>query len=159
MDRERAAVYAAEAAAFDGTDLEEIVGVERVAAVVSALVAGAWWPGPPVEVRAARSDARSSSTRCGAVGATIRVAAGQASLATGLHEAAHALAGVDAGHGARFRAALLDVVEVATNLDSTDRRLRVHVEQLAAAFEAAGLAVGPRSWPAPPAGTTGPIAL
>lgn len=159
MDLERAAVYAAEAAAFDGTDLEDLVGVEHVSAVVGALVAGAWWPGPPVEVRSARSDARSSSARRCASGTTIRIAATQATMATGLHELAHALAGVEAGHGERFRVALLDVVEVATNLDSTGRRRRLHVDQLAAAFRAAGLAAGSRSWPAPPDEASGAIAL
>jgi hypothetical protein len=159
VDSERAAVYAAEAAALDGTDLEDVVGIDRVGAVVGSIVAGEWWPGPVVEVRAARSDARSSSARCGASSTIVRIAASQATLATGLHELAHALAGVEAGHGARFRAALLDVVAVATNLDSTDRRRRLHVDQLAAAFRAAGLAVGVRSWPAPPAEITGAIAL
>ncbi len=159
MDHERAAVYAAEAVAFDGTDLEDLVGIERVSDVVRALALGAWWPGPPIEVRPARSDAGSSSARCRAAGTTIRIAAPQATIATGLHELAHALAGADSGHGERFRAALLDVVAVATNLDSTDRRRRLHVDQLAAAFRTAHLAVGSRSWPAPPDEAGGAIAL
>ena len=157
MDSDRAAVYAAELAAFDGTDLELVVGAERLAAVVDRLTAGEWWPGPVVAVRPARSDARSSSTRCAASGATIRLADNQTTVATAAHELAHALAGVGAGHDGRFRAAYLDVIAVVTNLDPTDRRGPLHVDQLAEAFAAHRLLVGPRNWPEAP--TTGAIAL
>ena len=161
QDLERTAVYAAELAAFDGTDLETVRGLDRVVAVVDNLVAGEWWPGPPVSLRAARSDARSSSARCsdGTADVTIRLAANQATLATVAHEVAHALAGPAAGHDGLFRAAYLDVVAVMTNLDSTDRRGLLHVEQLREAFAAADLAVGQRRWPAPPPSTSGAIAL
>jgi hypothetical protein len=163
VDAERALVYAAELAAFDGTDLEAVVGAPAVAHRIAAIVAGEWWPGTPVRVVSARSDARSSSTRCDPaateMGAVIRLAASQATLATGAHELAHALAGTGAGHRAVFRAAYLDVVAVLTNADPTDRRHRTHVDQLAAAFAASGLSVGPRRWPEPPAATTGAIAL
>lgn len=159
MDSDRAAVYAAELAAFDGTDLELVVGVDRLVAVAEQLMAGEWWPGPVVVLRPARSDARSSTTRCASSGATIRVAESQATVATGVHELAHVLAGVNAGHSDRFRSAYLDVVAVVTNLDSTDRRGSLHVEQLRQAFAAHGLDIGDRRWPAPPPTLAGPIAL
>jgi len=163
MDVDRATVYAAELAAFDGTDLEEVIGFERVASLLASVTEGPWWPGPVTIVRRARSDARSSSTRCAApsTGAStvIRLAHDQTTLATGAHELAHALAGVDAGHGPRFRVAHLDVVAVVTNVEPTDRRRTLHVDQLGAAFAAAGLSIGMRRWPAPPSSTTGAIAL
>jgi hypothetical protein len=160
-DLERTAVYAAELAAFDGTDLESVRGLDRLTLVVDDLVAGKWWPGPSVSLRAARADARSSSARCGGGidGVTIRLAANQATLATVAHELAHALAGPAAGHDGLFRAAYLDVVAVMTNLESTDRRGLLHVEQLRVAFAAAGLSVGRRRWPPPPDSTSGAIAL
>lgn len=159
IDSERAALYAAELAAFDGTDLESVVGLEAIEEAVHAVVAGEWWPGPTVALRAGRSGARSSSTRCGPDGdpAVISVSAGQATLATAAHELAHALAGASAGHDATFRAAYLDVVAVITNLDSVTRRGDVHVRQLSDEFAAAGLAIGPRRWPAPTC--SGPIVL
>ena len=67
MDVDRATVYAAELAAFDGTDLEEVIGFERVASRLASVIEGSWWPGPVTAVRLARSDARSSSTRCACV--------------------------------------------------------------------------------------------
>lgn len=159
MDRNRSALYAAELAAFDGTDLEVVVDVDRLAALADQLMAGEWWPGPVVAVRPARSDARSSTTRCAAAGATIRLAAGQATIATTAHELAHALAGVGAGHDGRFRAAYLDVIAVITNLDPTDRRGQLHVEQLRRSFAAHGLDVSPRGWREPPSAISGPIEL
>jgi hypothetical protein len=159
MDTDRAAVYAAELAAFDGTDLEVVVGVERLAALVDRLTAGEWWPGPTVVVRSARSDARSSTTRCAATGATIRIAESQATVATAAHELAHALAGAGAGHDGRFRAAYLDVVAAVTNLDPTERRGTIHVDQLRTALSAGGLDVSSRGWPAPPPAIAGPIVL
>jgi len=163
MDVDRAMVYAAEVAAFDGTDLEDVIGFARVASLLASVIEGPWWPGPIVDVRRARSDARSSSTRCavsltGAI-TVIRLADAQTTVATGAHELAHALAGVDAGHGPRFRTAYLDVVAVVTNFELTDRRRSLHVDQLAAAYAGADLAIGGRRWPAPPSSTTGAIAL
>ena len=156
-DSDRAAVYACELAAFDGTDLEVVVGVDDLVQRAQRVLAGEWWPGPAVVVRSARSDARSSSTRCDTDHAVIRLAAGQATVATAAHELAHALAGASHGHGPTFRRAMLDVVEEITNIDSADRRGTLHVDQLAAAFDAAGLTVGERRWPAPDA--AGPIPL
>jgi hypothetical protein len=154
VDAERASVYAAEVAAFDGTDLEEVIGLRAVLERIEQVTAGEWWPGPPVAVTGARRDARSSSTRCDAgthaAEATIRLAADQTTLATAAHELAHALAGPAHGHGPLFRVAYLDVVAVLTNADPTDRRYDLHVTQLGAAFADAGLAVGERRWPPPP---------
>ena len=162
MDHDRSAVYAAELAAFDGTDLESRQEFARIAELVGALTAGSWWCGPTVDLRRARRDALSSTTRCPVAGPDpliIRLADGQLTVATAAHELAHALAGVDRGHDATFRIAYLDVIEVITNVDPLDRRHDLHVVQLASAFEAARLDVGARRWPAPPASVVGPIAL
>jgi hypothetical protein len=160
-DDERTAVYAAESVAFDGTDLETPRPLGELQDLVARVAASAWWPGPAVTVIAARRDAASSSARdCGTGGAaTVRIAAGQCTVATAAHELAHCLAGVPAGHGPTFRAAMLDVVTVATNLDPTDRRGGLHRDQLLVAFDDAGLVVGERAWPPPPDEIAGAIAL
>jgi hypothetical protein len=161
VDRERAQVYAAEMAAFDGTDLERVVGVEEVRQVITATLAGEWWPGGAVEVRAARSDAMSSATHCAldeGSTATIAIAGPQATIATGAHELAHALAGVARGHDAIYRRACLDVVQVMTNVDRLHGRAMLHVDQLSDAYAAVGLDVGERAWRAPPS-AGGAIAL
>lgn len=156
----RAEVYAAEIAAFDGTDLELVRSFEEVSSVIAAVVEGPWWPGPPVHVAAARRDAASSSARERADASTmIRLAAEQATIATAAHELAHALAGPGAGHSPVFLAAYLDVVAVVTNLDSRDRRHGLHVDQLRDALVAAGLVVGARTWPPPPEASGTAIAL
>jgi hypothetical protein len=152
-DRDRSQVYAAELAAFDGTDLEDVVGFAAVERLVERVLVGEWWPGGSVDVRAARTDAQSSVTRCGvdeASRAEVRIAAPQATVATAAHELAHALAGVDHGHDATFRRAHLDVVQAITNLDRIDARGQLHVTQLNREYAAAGLDVGERTWVAPP---------
>ncbi|MGI9646328.1 MAG: hypothetical protein ACR2O6_13560 [Ilumatobacteraceae bacterium] len=151
-DDERAAVYAAEEAAFAGTDLEVVTTLAALVDGVAVVAAGRWWAGPPITVRAARRDARASTTRCSNDGATIRIAADQSTWATLAHELAHALAGSERGHDAVFRAAYLDTVATVTNIDPTDRRHGLHVGQLAAAFAAAGLDVAERRWPPPTGG-------
>jgi hypothetical protein len=153
-DPDHAAVYAAELAAFDGTDLEEIRPFEVIAGLLQRVVNGPWWPGGVVTVERARADAGSSATRCtndeqGARSA-IRLSRPQMTVATAAHELAHALAGTGRGHDAVYRRAYLDVVRVITNLDTTDRRHDVHVAQLEQAFAAAGLSTGERTWPVPP---------
>lgn len=152
-DRERAQVYSAELAAFGGTDLETVVGVDAVADAVRTVVRAGWWPRGEIAVREMRSGARSSVTRCslddGSV-VDVGIARPQATLATGAHELAHALAGVACGHDAIFRRAHLDVVLAMTNLDRLTGRGAAHVEQLELAYRAAGLAIGERTWPAPP---------
>lgn len=162
-DRDRAQVYAAEIAAFDGTDLERVIGHEAVSMEMQRVVRGSWWPCRSVSIRRMRSDARSSVTRCSVGDAgggvvDIGIAEAQATLATASHELAHALAGVDHGHDAVFRCAYLDVVMVMTNADRPTGRGSLHVDQLRRAFEAVGLAVGERTWPEPPT-SGGPIAL
>ncbi|MGE5211964.1 MAG: hypothetical protein ACM3MM_11925 [Acidobacteriota bacterium] len=156
----RAEVYAAEAAAFDGTDLELVRSFEEVSSVIAAVAERPWWPGPPVHVVAARRDAVSSSARERADASTvIRLAAEQSTIATAAHELAHALAGPREGHSPVFLAAYLDVVAVVTNLDSRDRRHRLHVDQLHDALITAGLVVGARTWPPPPEASGTAIAL
>lgn len=163
-DVDRSAVYAAELAAFDGTDLETPIAFDVLVNRVESVLQGEWWPGPPITVRAARRDAASSSTRCwGEDGSRsrseVRFAVGQLTVATAAHELAHALAGVDAGHGPTFRAAYVDVVTVITNVDSRARRRDLHARQLSTAFAAAGLVIGDRHWAPPPVSASGPIAL
>lgn len=156
----RSEVYAAEAAAFDGTDLELVRSFDEVSSVIAAVVEGHWWPGTPVRVVAARRDAASSSAREHADASTmIRLAAEQTTIATAAHELAHALAGPGAGHSPVFLAAYLDVVAVVTNLDFRDRRHWLHVDQLRNALAAAGLVVGARAWPPPPEASGTAIAL
>ena len=160
---DHAALYAAELAAFDGTDLEVVQPFATIAAVLRTVVGSEWWPGGSVDVRRARADAGSSTTRCtvseAGKRATISLAAPQMTIATAAHELAHVLAGVACGHDASYRRAYLDTVQVMTNIDPIDRRLGLHVDQLAQAFAAAGLAVGERSWPAPTEGTGSAFAL
>ena len=156
----RAELYAAEAAAFDGTDLESELPFDDVAAAIDGVTGGAWWPGGAVRVVAARRDARSSNARrIDATTTVIRLAATQLTIATAAHEVAHALAGPLLGHSPVFLAAYLDVVAVITNLDSCDRRGDLHVRQLRGAFDVAALAVGRRQWPAPPGSIGTAIAL
>jgi hypothetical protein len=160
MDGDRASVYAAELAAFEGTDLEQLRPFDELAELARTVVAGEWWPGPRVRFQRARVDARSSSTRCAEFdGATVRLARRQMTVATVAHELAHALAGSSAGHDDVFRIAYADVIAVVTNIVSTDRRRGLHVGQLLDAFAAADLAVGVRRWPAPPSAASGAIAL
>ncbi len=153
VDRDRSQVYAAELAAFDGTDLEDVIGVEQILALMWSVVEGEWWPGGVVVSKPARSDARSSSTRCGleeGSAASITIAEPQSTIATAAHELAHALAGVVHGHDDLYRRAHLDVVQVITNVDRIAGRGTVHVDQLVRAYASAGLVVGERVWPAPP---------
>ncbi len=158
-DHGRAAVYAAEITAFDGTDLEEVRSHGEIVSLIDRVTSGSWWPGPRLTVVRSRRGAESSATHgpptelsSGAV--TVRLVATQATVATAAHELAHALAGVGHGHDEIFRRAYLDVVAVITNLDSSDRRHDVHVGQLSDAFAAAGLRVGERAW-LPPGDSSG----
>lgn len=160
LDDGRAEVYAAEVAAFEGTDLESMISFDVVAAAIEAVVDGGWWPAGRVRVVAARRDAHSSSARRldGAI-TEIRLSAEQLTIGTAAHELAHALAGPGEGHSPVFLAAFLDVVAVITNLESADRRQDLHVMQLREALDAAGLVVGARQWPAPPQSIGTAIAL
>lgn len=151
-DRGRAALYAAELAAFDGTSYESIVTIGELQAMTRQVVASPWWPHGDVPVVAARSDAGSSSTRQrGNDRPVIRLARPQMTPATVVHELAHVLAGVVHGHGARFRRAYLDLAgflwgdEPATWLEQ--------------AYRAMGLEPGTRAWPEPPAHRAGALPL
>lgn len=153
------ALYAAERAAFDGTDLERRRPLAELRTLVEDVTSGDWWPGPRVAVEAARADAELSRAVETSSGIRVRLAAPQLTVATMAHELAHALAGIEARHGTVYRRALLDVVEVVTNHDPTDRRLLLHVDQLSQAFTDAGLTASERRWPPPPQSVSGPIAL
>lgn len=157
-DAGREALYAAELAAFDGTSLEAETRLADLVALAEQVTTAPWWPAGPIAVVTARRDARSSSTRqWGSAAPTIRLAAGQLTPVTVVHELAHALAGVSSGHGPLFRRAYLDVAAFALGPEPA-RWLR---EQ----FDIGRLAVGERAWPAPPPKSTGgpghgqPIAL
>ncbi|MEM9042899.1 MAG: hypothetical protein AAGD33_23695 [Actinomycetota bacterium] len=170
-DTDRAAVSEAEIAAFDGTDLERVRPFDELCAVADHVVAGEWWRScadvvadrssrriGSVSVVSSRADARSSmAVEAPGSAPQIRLAPPQATLATLAHELAHVLAGVSEQHGPVFRRALLDTVEAVTNTTYVNRRGRLHVEQLADAFWAAGLSLSGPRWPAPSVG--GPIAL
>lgn len=153
-DHGREALYAAELAAFDGTGYEAVVPLADLAGLADRITSAAWWPCGHVAVVAARADAASSTTRH-RPGKTpvIRIAAGQCTPATLLHELAHVLAGPDAGHGPRYRRAYLDLVRFCWG-DEPARWLR-------AEFDVHRLAVGDRAWPVPPVASAsrGPIAL
>ena len=111
------------------------------------ICASLWWPAGDIDVERARSDARSSTKRAGDDGrARIRIAATQCTPLTLAHEVAHVLAGVDAGHGPRYRRAELDVVFAMFGSAET--------QWLLDAFEAMNLEVAERSWPSP---TEGPV--
>jgi hypothetical protein len=155
VDRGRAEVYAAELMAFDGTELEVLVPFDQLVVMAHHIVTGAWWPAGPVRVIRARRDARASTTRScvdfGTGSAVVRLAASQCTQATLAHELAHVVVGVGAGHGSGFRRAHVDVAAVMFGAE--------RATWLADAYVAAGLALADRSWPLPPSGHTGAIAL
>lgn len=154
VDRGRAEVYAAELAAYEGTELETVVPFEEFVALAGRVTSGEWWPSGCVPVRRARSDARSSATRHSSR-AVIHVAAPQMTPATLVHELAHVLAGVRAGHGELFRRAHVDIASFAFGVERGG--------WLAEAYAGAGLSVGGRRWPPPPIApasvSVGPIPL
>jgi hypothetical protein len=135
-------VYAAELAAFGGTLADCEVGFHELLWIRNAICASLWWPAGDIDVEQARSDARSSTTREGDDGRSrIRIAATQCTPLTLAHEVSHVLAGIDAGHGPRFRRAELDLVF--TMFGSTE------MQWLLDAFEAMNLQVANRSWASP----------
>ena len=153
VDGDRAQVYAAELAAFAGTGFEVSVALDRLVVLAHRLFATPWWPCGTTVIRAARTDARSSTTRWGGGSApVIRLAEPQLTMATLAHELAHVLAGSGHGHDATFRRAHLDVVGELLG--------DVQMEWLAEAYRLHGLGIGARTWPAPPdRAAGGPIAL
>jgi hypothetical protein len=148
VDAGREAVYAAELAAFDGTSYEALAPITELVELAGSVTGAAWWPHGPIDVVAARSDAGSSSTRQrGAARPAVRLAAGQMTPATVVHELAHVLAGLGAGHGPRFRRAYVDLVTFCWGSDAAG--------WLRAEFEAAHLPLGAREWPMPAAASGG----
>ena len=151
-DRGREAVYEAERAAFGGTELDRSRPLADLAGLARSLCGATWWAaagGPPVRVVAARVDAASSSAAGvgpRATGSTvvIRLAAGHHDVATLAHELAHALAGVEGGHGPSFRAAHLDVVAVLAGT--------IAAGDLRTAYGRFGVPPGERTWPTPTLG-------
>ena len=140
----REAVYAAEIAAFDGTSYESVTDFGELVALAESVTTAPWWPQGPVPVVRARVDARSSSTRQrGDARPVIRLATAQMTPATVVHELAHVLAGVAAGHDGSFRRAHVDLAAIAFG-ESEATWLRE-------AYEAVGLDPGSRTWPEPPA--------
>lgn len=138
----REALYAAEIAAFDGTSYETVVAFESLVELARTVTSARWWPFGEVDVVRARTDAVSSSTRQRGRGpAVVRLAASQMTAATLVHELAHVLAGVEAGHGGAFCRAHLDLVGAAFGAEPA--------AWLSDAYDAMGLVVGGRTWPEP----------
>jgi hypothetical protein len=153
-DTGREAVYAAEIAAFEGTSYETLTPLSDLLALAKLVTAAEWWPLGDLSIVPARSDASSSSTRQrGAGRPVVRLAAPQMTPATLVHEIAHVLAGVEAGHGQRFRRAHVDLVGYVFG--------DTEANWLLDAYAVMGLAPGERSWPVPPVrrATGGPVAL
>ena len=140
-----AAVAAAEAAALEGTALDDPHARAALHARVAEVVGGSWWTacGPPVTLVTPRRTARSSTARArdGVAAVEIRLTDEQLTVATVAHELAHALAGVGEGHGSRFRTAYVDVVALLAGAAAADR--------LRDAFTTFGVPAGQRAWPAP----------
>lgn len=150
----REAVYAAEIAAFEGTSFESVTPFADLLDLAALIVGAEWWPHGDIEVVPARADAGSSSTRQRTGSApVVRLAAPQMTPATVVHEFAHVLAGVGAGHGEVFRRAHVDLVGYALGDKPAGWLLD--------GYAAMGLAPGRRSWPAPPVrrNAGGPVAL
>ena len=152
-DSDRAQVYAAESAAFEGTGYELTVTLDHLVRLAERVATSDWWVVDRIDIRASRSDARSSATRwSGESGPVIHLAGPQMTMATLAHELAHALAGRSQGHGPVYRRAHVDVVGALlgpTPAGWLEESYRLH-----------GLGIGPRSWPdPPPAAPAGPIAL
>jgi hypothetical protein len=149
VDAGRAAAYAAEDRAFGGTDLDVPEDVDELVAFAASITSTDWWRsagGPSVAVESARTDARSSSARGDGDAVVIRLAASHRTRATLGHELAHALAGVDHGHDATFRAAHVDVVAMIAGAAAA--------HALTSAYADLGVPCGRRRWP-PPIRVTG----
>ena len=153
-DSGRTAVYAAEIAAFEGTSYESVTPFDQLLDLGRLVTAAAWWPHGDIEIVPARSDAASSSARQRGSGPpVIRLAAPQLTPATVLHEFAHVLAGLAAGHGPLFRRAHVDLVGYAFGDDPAT--------WLVDAYRSMGLEPGVRRWLPPPIrhASGGPLAL
>jgi hypothetical protein len=153
-DDGRAAVYAAEIAAFEGTSYEALTPFDELVAIARLVTSAAWWPRGEIAVLRARADANSSSARQqGGDRPVVRLAAPQMTPATVVHELAHVLAGVGSGHGPAFRRAHVDLAGYAFGATEAGWLLD--------AYAAMRLTPGPRPWPQPPVrdGCAGPLAM
>jgi len=112
-DDARSEVYAAELSATAGTSLEATCTLDELRAAATRITHSPWWPVGDIAVVAARADAHSSRAQYRAGAIEVRFATGQMDMATLIHEMAHALAGLDAGHGALFRRAHIDIASAA----------------------------------------------
>lgn len=145
IDRGREAVYAAEEAAFGGTDVDSVRSLSQLIELADTVTTGEWWhscEAPSVVVVAARADAG-----CSSAGASvrrtvvIRLSVAQLTVATLAHELAHALAGVGRGHDDSFRAAHVDVIALLAGRDLANALERCYVDHRVPA--------GRRAWPVP----------
>jgi hypothetical protein len=153
-DDGRAAVYAAEIAAFEGTSYEALTPFDELVVLGRTVTTASWWPCGDISVRRARADAGSSSARQhGGNRPIVRLAAPQMTPATLMHELAHVLAGVGSGHGPAFRRAHVDLAGYAFG--------EIEAVWLLDAYAAMQLAAGPRTWAQPPVHDrcAGPLAL
>ena len=153
-DHGRAAVYAAEIAAFEGTTYEAIAPWDELLELGRQITAAPWWPHGPIRMVPARADAGSSSARQRGSGPpVVRLAAPQLTRATVVHEFAHVLAGLGDGHGAVFRRAHVDLIGYSFGDEPAT--------WLVDAYRSMGLDPGDRRWTPPPIrrSTGGPIAL
>jgi hypothetical protein len=153
-DDGRAAVYAAEIAAFEGTSYESITEFAALVALARTITSADWWPGGEVPVVRARRDAgTSSANQRGGERPTVRLAEPQMTAATLIHEFAHVLAGVGSGHGPVFRRAHVDLAGYCFG--------ETEAIWLLDAYAAMQLAPGARAWAQPPVrdGCAGPLAL
>jgi len=153
-DDGRAAVYAAEIAAFEGTSYETLVAFDELVGLAQRITSAAWWTRGNVPVARARRDSgTSSASQRGGDRPTVRLAAPQMTPATLVHELAHVLAGVGSGHGPVFRRAHVDLVGYAFG--------DAEAVWLLDAYAAMQLAPGHRAWAQPPVhdGYAGPLAL
>ena len=153
-DDGRAAVYAAEVAAFEGTRYESVTEFDELVALAGAITSAEWWPrGEVPVVRARRDSGTSSASQRDGGRPVIRLAGPQTTPATLVHELAHVLAGVGTGHGPVFRRAHVDLAGYCFG--------EVEAVWLLDAYAAMQLAPGGRAWAQPPirGGCAGPLAL
>jgi hypothetical protein len=151
VDHGRSEVYAAEMQAFLGTDLEELRPFEELRGLFEQVTSASWWPVAEVKLRKSRSDSFTSVARFRAGDVpSISLARYQMTTATLIHELAHVLAGIMAGHGPVFRRAHVDLTNCWIGVQEGG--------WLSDAYAGFGLAIGPRHWPDPPQ-RGGPIAL
>jgi hypothetical protein len=137
------AVYAAEEAAFGGTDFDEELDGRGLQRVLATITSGDWWQAcgaPEVHLRRARAGANTSSAHSPAAGCVV-IRLARTSASTVSHELAHALAGVGCGHSALFRAAHVDVVTVLAGTTAADRLAQAYVDH--------DVPIGGRRWERP----------